>query len=275
MLKQRVITAIVIFSIFCVTLFLAPPFVFAYFVGFVCLVSAWEWGNLSSLKNYLSRGLYVVFVALIGFAGWFFHEQGLLPITGLLIAVALWWAVALLWVQSYPASTVLWGPSAIKLIMGLFVILPTWMSFSVLRYQPQGHLLVLSVVLVVAAADIGAYFSGRAFGKRKLAPAISPGKSWEGVVGGVIGAMLVAYCFAVLVGSSSHWLPMLIAIPTALVSVLGDLFESMLKRHRGIKDSSNILPGHGGLLDRVDGLVAAVPIFTLGVLVSGWQVVSA
>jgi phosphatidate cytidylyltransferase len=122
-------------------------------------------------------------------------------------------------------------------------------------------------VLLVAAADIGAYFAGRRFGRRKLAPTVSPGKSWEGVVGGLAAVSLLAAIFALL-RDVSLVLVLALALPAALASVVGDLLESMLKRFRGIKDSGSILPGHGGVLDRIDGLVAAVPVFTLAIIIA-------
>src|SRR5690606_37428519 len=169
--------------------------------------------------------------------------------------------------QGYPASRILWGAPSIRAVMGGLVVLPTGFSLVTLRNLQDGELWILAAVLIVAAADSGAYFSGRRWGRRKLAPSVSPGKSWEGVAGGVLAATLTFGIFLVLRGETfSNWL-VLIAMPTALISVLGDLLESMLKRHRGIKDSGRMLPGHGGVLDRVDGLAAAVPIFTLALLV--------
>ena len=122
---------------------------------------------------------------------------------------------------------------------------------------------------VVAAADIGGYFAGRKFGKRKLAPAVSPGKTWEGFSGGLIANLLLGSLIAYLTGSNIGLL-LAIVVPTSLFSVLGDLLESMVKRHAGVKDSGVILPGHGGILDRVDSITAAAPVFALAVLASGW-----
>lgn len=128
---------------------------------------------------------------------------------------------------------------------------------------------MLLIVAVVACADIGGYFAGRRWGKRKLAPAVSPGKTWEGFLGGVCFNFLLSLVVWGLVGGN-YFMLLAIILPASLASVLGDLFESMLKRHRGIKDSSALLPGHGGVLDRVDGLTAAAPVFALALLSTGW-----
>src|SRR5690554_893390 len=150
-----------------------------------------------------------------------------------------------------------------RLAMGLLVLLAGWVGFNVLR--DTCCVWLFYVLLLVWGADIGAYFSGRAWGRRKLAPAVSPGKSWEGVMGGMAVTLLLALLFAIWQGlgvAGGLGLVGVTAVVT-LTSVLGDLLESMLKRFRGIKDSSNLLPGHGGVLDRIDSLTAAVPLFAL------------
>src|SRR5690606_33988289 len=139
---------------------------------------------------------------------------------------------------------------AIRLLMGWFVLIPAWVGCIYLRHTPLGAWLVLMLVLIVAAADVGAYFSGRKFGQRKLAPNVSPGKSWEGVWGGLSFALLVGTLYY-LAFNGQDWLSLLVVVaPAALVSVVGDLLESMVKRHRGVKDSGRLLPGHGGIFDR-------------------------
>ncbi len=274
MLKQRILTAAVMLFVFGGVLFLATTHVFSAFLGAVLVVAAWEWANLCHLENKSQRVAYAGFTAALGFTCWWALDQQLLAfltVKSVLVIAAGWWAIALLWVQSYPASKVLWRSKWVRAVMGFLVLLPAWLGMTYLHSLLSGSFLVLAVVLVVATADTGAYFSGKAFGRRKLAPSVSPGKSWEGVFGGCIAVALLGTLFC-LVGQRDDTLIVLcILLPTALVSVLGDLLESMLKRHRGIKDSSQLLPGHGGVLDRIDGLVAAVPIFTLAVYSSGWQ----
>ena len=124
---------------------------------------------------------------------------------------------------------------------------------------------------MVAAADIGAYFAGRTFGRLKLAPAISPGKTWEGVLGGAAFAAFFGVVFNLVLGGDQWLKVVIVVVPAVLVSVIGDLLESMVKRHRGVKDSSHVLPGHGGVLDRIDALLAAAPVFTLATMMTGWQ----
>lgn len=274
MLKQRTMTGAIIAAVFLVVLVLTPAPVFALCVGMVMGVAAWEWANLSNLSRGVSRWAFVVVLLGLGpFLWWLTSHEGLgFTPEMVLIATAMWWALALLWVQGYPASAVLWRPRWVRLVMGCWVLLPAWLALTWLRDMPHGRELVIFAVAIVAMADIGAYFSGRRFGRRKLAPNVSPGKSWEGVLGGLCSVSLGTLVAAFLLPNQvSWWLLLGIALPTALVSVLGDLLESMLKRHRGIKDSGHILPGHGGVLDRIDGLVAALPVFTLAVLMTDWQ----
>ncbi|WP_338036112.1 phosphatidate cytidylyltransferase [Halomonas binhaiensis] len=141
--------------------------------------------------------------------------------------------------------------------------MPTWIGFNVLR--DSGGVWLLFVLLLVWCADTGAYFFGRAFGKRKLAPKVSPGKSWEGVLGGMGVTAFLAVIFSLWqsLDLGATIVLVVVTLGVTLTSVLGDLLESMLKRHRGLKDSSQLLPGHGGILDRIDSLTAAVPVFAL------------
>jgi phosphatidate cytidylyltransferase len=272
-LKQRVTTALVLAALFLSLLLLGPWYIFILFVGVVMCMAAWEWAGLAGWKTRPARLMYLVTTAVLGLAvAWFLVWTGDYSSVraGLLVACG-WWALALLWVQGYPASAVLWGKPAMRGIMGLLVLLPAWGGLVFLRSEPAGAILILLAVLIVACADIGAYFFGRAFGRHKLAPVVSPGKSWEGVFGGLATASLVALLLNAFWGHG-QWLQILaIVVPTALVSVLGDLFESMIKRYCGVKDSGQLLPGHGGVLDRVDGLAAAVPVFAMALILTGWH----
>jgi len=277
MLKQRVITAIILAAVFLSALFGLSLTYFTLFIGAVVLIGAWEWANLSSCAAWWQRTAYVIFIVLvlmltcwlIGFCT--AEQQGfnLSVVKSLLIVAVAWWALALLLVQGYPSSAILWGHPALRLIMGVLVLVPTWLALVYVRFQPQGAWLVVMIAGIVAAADTGGYFTGRKFGKHKLAPSVSPGKTLEGFAGGVISNVLLAALVAYL--SGSNFLVLLaIVIPTSLFSVLGDLLESMVKRHAGVKDSGVILPGHGGILDRVDSITAAAPVFALALLASGW-----
>ncbi|HOY23601.1 MAG TPA: phosphatidate cytidylyltransferase, partial [Cellvibrio sp.] len=267
MLKQRVITAIILTIVFLAALFGLSPMYFPLFVGAVVLIGAWEWANLSSCGAIWQRLFYVGFIGAILLAVcWVIGmctaaDQGLnLPVVkSLLIVACAWWALALLLVQGYPSSAILWGHPVLRLLMGVLVLVPTWLALVYVRFQPQGAWLVVMIAAIVASADIGGYFTGRKFGKRKLAQAVSPGKTLEGFAGGLVSNLILGAIIAYLSGSNICLL-LAIIIPTSLFSVLGDLLESMVKRHAGVKDSGVILPGHGGILDRVDSITAASPV---------------
>lgn len=278
MLRLRVATAVVLVLVFLSALFLLPPLGFSALMAIVVAYGAWEWGALAGLRRATARAAYVI--ALLALLVWLFsgwqlpgsalNKEVALP---LLLVAGAWWAVALLWVQGYPSSAVLWGNVMVCLGVGILVLAPVWLAISVLVGEPRGPWLVLTVVLIVALADIGAYFTGRAFGRHKLAPAVSPGKTWEGALGGIVSvAVFIAVLGIWRELDVQAWLPWAgVALATALASVLGDLLESMLKRHRGVKDSGTILPGHGGLLDRLDSLTAALPVFTLFYLILDYR----
>ena len=156
--------------------------------------------------------------------------------------------------------------------MGLLVLVPTWFALMALRLHSNGVGLIFVLIALVTAADIGAYFTGKAWGKAKLAPNVSPGKSWAGFWGGLVTSALLALSLWWLLDGGQHsgLAVMAIAVATSLASVLGDLLESMVKREQGVKDSGRILPGHGGMLDRLDSMTAAAPVFALCLLLAGW-----
>jgi len=278
MLKQRIITAVVIVAALLAAMaYLSAGQLSLLFAGIV-LVAAWEWADLSDLRPQVARLAYVLAIgaliasvyALLGdVASW-----STAALQELFVAACVWWAVALLWVKGYPVSAGLWGSRPVRIVMGVAVLLPTWLALSYLRNLPNGAWLLLMLVALVAIADIGAYFFGRSFGKAKLAPAVSPGKSWAGFWGGLACSVsFMAALWYFWPGGMPVSLPamLVLAAITSLASVLGDLLESMVKRHRGIKDSSQLLPGHGGVMDRVDSLTAASPVFALGLMSVGWQ----
>jgi phosphatidate cytidylyltransferase len=275
MLRQRVITALVLAAVLVSAVAFLPVPWLALFFAAVAMIGAWEWSNLASLEAYSARGLYTCLHGLLMLAAYLYCNLGGQPVLenvqSLLGVACLWWAIALLWVKSYPASGSLWGNRAMLGLMGVLVLLPAWLSVVFLLSYPQGGLLLLFMVILVAAADIGAYFSGKRWGRRKLAVEVSPGKSWEGFWGGVLACALLAVLVHFAVPSNLGLAATLaVVLGSSLASVLGDLVESMVKRHRGVKDSGVILPGHGGLLDRIDGHTAAAPVFALGLILAGW-----
>ena len=232
--------------------------------------------NLAAYTSVPGRLAYLALFAIAMAAIYHFCRLGPVPheqnVQSLLGVAGAWWAIALLWMRGYPVSAQMWGNPWMLGLMGLLVLLPAWLAVVFLLHYPQGGLLLLFMVILVAAADIGAYFAGRRWGRRKLAVEVSPGKSWEGFWGGMAACTLLALLVHVGLRPSQLGLPGILAVIlcSALASVLGDLLESMVKRHRGVKDSGKILPGHGGLLDRIDGHTAAAPVFALGLILAGW-----
>jgi len=181
-----------------------------------------------------------------------------------MLLASILWAIIFLWVQGYPSSAIIWAAKPVLAVLGLLLLVATWLSIVLIIHQPQGQWLLLLAVAIVSLADIGGYVAGNLFGKHKLAPVVSPGKTWEGFFGGLsFQLILIAALMLFMPVGVSLTALLLLIIPVSLYSVLGDLFESMLKRHQGVKDSSQILPGHGGILDRIDGLMAALPLFIL------------
>lgn len=271
MLKQRVITAVIIAAAFLSALLFLNPFHFALITAVVVTYAAWEWSDLAGLSSALSRVVYMLStVALLVLSGYALGLSDTSPLDfgvgkSLMAWLTPWWAIALLWVQGYPSSTLLWGQRWTRCLMGYLVLVPAWLALVILIHLTQGAWLIFVVVMIVALADIGAYFSGRTFGKHKLASNVSPKKTWEGLLGGIAANLLLVVLLGIMLElNTTRWLMLLgMVMMTALASVLGDLLESMMKRHRGIKDSGNILPGHGGVLDRLDSLTAALPVFTL------------
>ncbi len=279
MLRERIITALIMVALFLAALFLLSPFGFSLVMGLVVVYAAWEWSDLSGLSQPLLRLGYVVAVAglLLAAALYLGFSANAKPLSdqghSLLVATAPWWAVALLWVQGYPSSAILWGSRTVRAVMGMLVLIPTWVAAVLLIHGDNGSWMILLVVAIVALADIGAYFSGRRFGRHSLASSVSPKKTLEGLLGGVLAnvALVVILGLWLQLPVRQWALFGCVVMVTTLVSVLGDLLESMVKRHRGIKDSGNILPGHGGVLDRIDSLTAALPVFALIFFSSGLQ----
>ncbi len=278
MLKQRVITALVMAGAFLATIMFLPLMWQAAIFAVVVALGGWEWSRLAGWNTPITRGLYVILL-LCCMAGLYHYcrlgsaptREQVQPLLGL---ACLWWSFALLWVRGYPASAVLWNSVAVRSVMGLLILALAWLAAVFILSYPRGGLLLVVMVLVVASADIGAYFAGRAFGRHKLAPTVSPNKTWEGFWGGVLASSLLAillWCQLPAQWEHIHVGSVIaVAVSTALASVVGDLTISMVKRETGVKDSGNLLPGHGGLLDRLDSLCGAAPVFALGLLLAGW-----
>ncbi|GAB2947776.1 phosphatidate cytidylyltransferase [Hafnia psychrotolerans] len=274
MLKYRIITALILIPIVIAALFLLPPLGFAIVTLAICMLAAWEWGQLSGFS---SRSQRVWLAILCGFllAAMMlslpaYRRSVDLPLVSSLLWVSLvWWCTAFLLVIFYPTSASLWRNSRVlRLVFGLLTIVPFFWGMVALRqygYVENHHAgawWLLYVMLLVWGADSGAYLFGKLFGKHKLAPKVSPGKTWEGLIGGLLTSALISWLFGSYAPLNVVPATLLICtVIAALASVLGDLTESMFKREAGIKDSGNLIPGHGGILDRIDSLTAAVPVF--------------
>jgi phosphatidate cytidylyltransferase len=269
MLKQRVITALVLALILIGAVVWLPASGFQLFIAGICLIGAWEWSNFAGITSALSRAVYVLVIALLMAA-----VYGLSWSQGWIVWVSLlWWVLAFWLVLKYPANSEVWSRQGCLFVLGVCVLIPAWSALLLLRLHPYFHFLFCVMVVLVASADIGAYFCGKAYGKTKLAEQVSPNKTWEGFWGGVGLSSILSLVIGVVLymqgflGSTLH---LFILVPAcmllAVLSVVGDLFESMCKRQLGIKDSGSILPGHGGILDRIDGFTAAAPAFMVLVL---------
>jgi len=242
-------------------------------MGFV----AWEWAGLAGIIKKSSKFSYTIcFIFIVGFL---YQELGLShnqdqidkEMSLIILSIGLlFWIISVFFLYHYPKYFQVWNEKYKLIIMGLLITIPAWNGMIVLKsLNPEGYLLLLIVVLV-AVTDIGAYFVGRKFGRLKLAERLSPNKTWEGVYGGAAFCVLAMILLAPMTDSI---LPefnqidslsiIFLTLTTVVLSVVGDLLESMLKRNQGVKDSGDILPGHGGILDRVDGLLAVVPCFSL------------
>ena len=278
MLRQRVNTALIMAGLFLAAIAFLPLQGLALLFGILIAMGAWEWSSLAGWQKPAVRIFYVLLVLVVLGVLYQFCEMGGQPsraqVQPFLGLACLWWSIALLWVKGYPASAVLWRTATMRSAMGFLILVPAWLSAVYLLSFPQGGLLIVVMVLVTAAADIGAYFTGKYLGKHKLAALVSPAKTWEGFWGGVAACTLLAVIlWYFLPGRSAHIglaSVVVVVVISGLASVVGDLTVSMVKRESGVKDAGSLLPGHGGVLDRLDSLCAASPVFALGLLLVDW-----
>lgn len=266
MLKARIITALLLVLVLGAVLFAAPPLAAVVAFGIIAGVAAWEWAGLMGQEP-PARWL---FGLLTLFFCWQLYGVADRMFVPMFVLAAVFWALVVpLWLRGRWTFA---GNDFAGYAVGLGVIVSTWAAMVTL--QAESPWLLLAAMALVWVADIAAYFAGRAFGRRKLAPAISPGKTWEGVAGAVAGVLVYgAVLLAVTPLASRVSLPAggmiaILGVLTAL-SIVGDLFESLLKRQSGIKDSSQLLPGHGGVLDRIDSLTSTLPVVAL--MVTLWR----
>jgi phosphatidate cytidylyltransferase len=281
LLKQRIITALILAPAAISAIFYLPINYFAILLMAIIGIGSWEWARFMGLVDTVQRLGYVVVTSAIIATLWFLLpvDETWLVITGvqheitsILWLSVLWWLFAAFLMFLYPKSSSFWANNKfIIAIFGWLTLVPTWLAFMVLRTNNhfldefQGAQLLMYLFMLVWSADVGAYFVGKSLGKRKLMPNVSPGKTIEGFLGGVVCASILT----VIVGFSLQWssdkfmTALMVTLLITSISVLGDLTESMFKRQAGVKDSGTILPGHGGILDRIDSLTATAPVFAL------------
>jgi len=269
-LKQRVITGVILIVAVLLGVTFLPNSILS-IIALIAFISigGWEWSRMVGFEDSMSKGIFVLLLLAVTSiaiiwddARWVFIVMGVMA-----------WAVALVLLATYEQGMTLYKENKWLLrASAFFVLVPAWSALVTLHAHRPG--LVLYLIFLVAIADSGAYFTGKAKGKNKLAPELSPGKTREGMMGGLAGAFIwsIIGVYALNISSGDWFYFILLSILVAVLSVAGDLFESLIKREAGQKDSGNILPGHGGILDRVDGLVATLPLFALGVFWGGIQV---
>jgi len=268
MLKTRIATALVLITLVMAALFTLPPRAWGVVILAGCCAAAYEWALLSGFTP-VGRAVFVLATGVVGVLLLFLPAAGFDQGWRQPFVLSVCGAATVFWVLLAPA----WLAGAWSMrspvtyaIIGWLVLIGTW--FALVELQARSPWLVLATMAVVWLADTAAYFTGRRFGRHKLAPSISPGKTWEGVLGALVAACIygllllgfaprAGYAQPLSTAAIALWLLLMLALTT--LSVIGDLFESKLKRERGVKDSGSLLPGHGGVLDRIDALLAAMP----------------
>lgn len=288
MLLQRVITASVLAPFVVLAIFLLPHMYFSLAWGIILLIAAWEWTKLADVKSVVVKIIFLL-VIMILMSFLYSWTQILETITQLsnwpeirtysgaiellMIPAVLFWLWVMVRIRKSGAELIKLELSQTKkLLIGGLILIAAWFFLSRLMVMEEPAM-TMYFFLLIWAADIGAYFAGKKFGVTKLAPEISPGKTVEGMYGAIVAAIIVSICFTLYFSFSILSILdfILLSIITVLVSIYGDLFFSAAKRIRGVKDSGSILPGHGGLLDRLDSVIAAVPIFYAGVWFIRWM----
>jgi len=269
MLLKRAITAAILAPLVILVILFSSTAVFAFVAAAAFLAALWEWARLSGLKSIVLQAVWLI-VSVAAFALLWMARFSFVAPTLIGLGV-LWWLLACVWLRHFAYGA---APThenrALKLLAGALVVFPAWIALITIHAGlPHGHGLALLSLVIVWAADIGAYFSGRTFGKRKLAPQISPGKTWAGAYGALAAGVLVTALggWWLLDVRAGQLLGLaLLAAVTVSASIVGDLIESLMKRHAQVKDSGTMIPGHGGMMDRLDSVFAALPVFAAGVL---------
>ena len=290
MLIQRIITASVLATLIALAVFKLPMEYFSLLIGLIAFLAAWEWTNLAGVTSLVKRLLFLVALILpmLGVQFWTQVLELIAQATDwpdvrdysgslewLVIPPVLFWILVMILIRNTPAGVLnLQLKTRYKVLIGWFVLFSAWMFLSRLRafYGPE---MTMYFLILIWAADISAYFAGKKWGKTKLAPEISPGKTVAGMYGALIAGFVWAAIFIGYYGYRDGfvWIRifdfLLLSVLTVLISIYGDLFISVVKRQRGVKDSGTLLPGHGGILDRIDSLIAAIPFFYAGIVLIG------
>ena len=262
MLKHRIITALIILPLFLLFLLKSSPIVFCLGTAILVLLGAHEWSSLMGVKSFRKKLIYPILMAAVLYASLY------IAIPPAMYVAAAFWVVETFLVVKYPKTDIALGNGVIvRGLLGILVLVPAWLALNFIR-NTHGPIALLFLFIVIWSADSAAYFAGKKWGKHKLAPAVSPGKSWEGLFGAF--AMTIIVSLIALYLSATHYeiwcAAIALTVVTVFFSVVGDLFESMLKRKEGLKDSGVLLPGHGGILDRIDSITAAAPIYVVGLI---------
>ncbi len=272
MTRTRIAAALVMAPAAIAAILLLPTPWMMIVAAVVFLAGLWEWFDLAEVDDTLARGvLLLANLALMVAIVWASRsaDGGTLVLYQVMSMIGIvWWLLALLWLGRFDfgSNHQTWA-RALKLAAGTLAVIPAWCALTWLHADgPNGHRWLLAALAAVWAADTGAYFAGRYLGRHKLAPRVSPNKTIEGLAGGVVAGTLVSMAFATYAGARGEelWRVALVAAVAILFSVVGDLYESLLKRQAGKKDSGTLIPGHGGVLDRIDAVLAALPVFALG-----------
>ena len=273
MLKQRVLTALILAPLVVWALFGLSDKLLLLLFAAILLVGAWEWSSLAGIENpFYSIAFLLGQAGLLSLCGWLLASGSNLT-TGILASAVLAWFMILFWLLMYERSKLQVNLSqTTRLGLGLLLLSICFLSIgAIIVRSDNDRIMILLLFLLIWGADVAAYFTGKAWGKTKLAPRISPGKSWQGVAGALVMTIIIASCTWAIMNYPVNLLPKLIvfSLIVVILSIVGDLFESLLKRQVGKKDSSNLLPGHGGILDRIDSMISASPVYALGIILLG------
>jgi phosphatidate cytidylyltransferase len=272
MLRQRILTALLLVPVILIGVVFIKTSGLAVFFGIIVSIGAWEWTKFAEVKRLTFRICYVAIVVVVLSVSYFIKEE---PWSIFVTYLgALWWLIAFASIVAVEKNFyTITKSTLITLFIGLLVLVPAWQSIILIhgRAAGDGPMLLIFLLLLIWTADVSAYFSGRKWGNKKLSPTISPGKTWQGAIGGIIACFFLALIFGIKTQVHVYDIIIFLTLTslTVMVSIIGDLFESLMKRRVNLKDSGNLLPGHGGVLDRIDSLCAAAPFYLTTMLLTG------